>query len=255
MFRASMIAGVVVLAFGGCALKKLTPEMGNPKWGLEVEWHGHSCFTLRDSLGRTLVIDPFDETVGYGRLSLRADALLITHPHFDHNYRRAVRPRLAETEIVESSGTATVASGLLVTGIPSFHDEEGGQINGPNTMFAFVMGGLRCLHMGDFGQKSLTPYQRKLIGPVDVLFIPVGGVTTIDAARAKDIVKELNPSWVFPMHYGNIRFYRLDPLSKFTSLFPSDLVKELNDSHIRIREAEKSPEPMVIALSPDSKNY
>jgi len=90
----------------GCAVKPLPLEMGNPKWGLEVTWHGHSCFTLEDSVGRTLVIDPFDETVGYGRIKLLADALLITHHHFDHDNRRAVKPRLKDLDVVDSTGHA-----------------------------------------------------------------------------------------------------------------------------------------------------
>src|SRR3954464_352908 len=88
------------VSFAGCAVKKLSPEVGNPKWGLEVTWHGQSCFTLRDSVERTVVIDPFDDTVGYGRINLFADALLITHNHFDHNFRHAVKPRLKDLDIV-----------------------------------------------------------------------------------------------------------------------------------------------------------
>ena len=45
------------LAASGCAVKKLPTDMGNPKWGLDVTWHGHSCFTLKDSVDRTIVIE------------------------------------------------------------------------------------------------------------------------------------------------------------------------------------------------------
>lgn len=243
------------LSLTGCAIKSIPAEMGNAKWGVDITWHGHSCFTLKDSVGRTVVIDPFDETVGYGRLRLRADALLVTHAHFDHNYIRAVKPRLLEMDLVQSSGTATAAGGLLVTGLPSDHDAEGGQIYGSNLIYTFVMGGLRCLHVGDLGQKKLTPYQRKLIGVVDVLFVPVGGVTTLDAAGAKALVDELKPAAVFPMHYGNIRFYKLDDVKKFTDLYRPEQVKKVDGSQVRVRESDRGTEPIIYLLQPTERNF
>jgi L-ascorbate metabolism protein UlaG (beta-lactamase superfamily) len=238
----------------GCTLKYLPTEMGNPKWGLDVTWNGHSCFTLEDSVGRTLVIDPFDETVGYGRLSLRADALLITHRHFDHDFARAVKPRLNDFQLIESTGTTSVASGLLVTGLTSFHDNEDGQIHGSNLIYTFVMGGLRCLHVGDLGQNRLTPYQKKIIGVVDVLFVPVGGGTTINAVQAKALVDELKPGMVFPMHYGDVRFYKFDAVEKFTALFPPERINKINGSTVRIREADRTAEPVIYILNSKGKS-
>ncbi len=229
--------------------------MGNPKWGLEVTWHGHSCFTLKDSVGRTLVIDPFDETVGYGRLFLRADALLVTHRHFDHAFVRAVRPRLNDFQLLESTGTTSVASGLLVTGLTSFHDNESGQIHGSNLIYTFVMGGLRCLHVGDLGQKGLTPYQKKMIGVVDVLFVPVGGQTTLDGIQAKALVDELKPGMVFPMHYGDVRFYKFDPVEKFTALFPANRIIKVNETNVRVKELERTAEPMIYILKSTPTNF
>ncbi len=202
-----------------------------------------------------MVIDPFDETVGYGRLSLKADALLITHRHFDHAYARAVKPRLNEIQLVESTGTTSVAAGLLVTGLQAFHDNDAGQIHGPNLIYTFVMGGLRCVHVGDLGQDALTPYQKKIIGVVDVLFVPVGGFTTLDGVQAKRLVEELKPGWIFPMHYGNNRFYKLDPVETFTSLFPPASVLKNKDSSVRLREAERNKEPQIYVLPPTKTNF
>jgi L-ascorbate metabolism protein UlaG (beta-lactamase superfamily) len=245
---------IAALAFlmAGCAAKPLPSEVGSAKYGIDITWHGHSCFSIVDSINRTIVIDPFDPTVGYGILKLTADALLITHRHFDHDYRAGVHVRSANLDLVDSTGTATVASGLLITGIPSAHDAEQGQINGPNTIYLFQMGGLRCLHLGDLGQGKLTDFQRKMIGAVDVLFIPVGGVTTINAKQAKTIVDELRPSVVFPMHYGDTRFFKLDPIESFTALFASEQVHWLDASTIRVRFSDLTDRPIVYILSPQN---
>ena len=245
---------LAALAVGGCAVKKIPGVMGNPKWGLDITWHGHSCFTIKDSLDRTVVIDPFDETVGNGWLDLLADALFITHKHFDHNHRRSVKSRLRELDVVDSTGTWTVAEGLQVTGLPSAHDKEGGEINGPNIAYLFVMGGLRCVHLGDVGTDVLTDFQQKMIGKVDILFIPVGGATTVGPREAKNIVDKIRPSVVFPMHYGNTRFYSFAPVDQFTALFPKEQVKLLDSASVRVRESDLTDTPVVYILRPTPKN-
>ena len=245
---------VSIFLVPACVIKKLSSEPGNPKWGMDVIWHGHSCFTLRDSVGRTLVMDPFDDTVGYGKLDLLADALLISHNHFDHNYRRAVRTHHKDLDLVQSTGTVTVAAGLQVTGLPSSHDHETGEINGPNNIYIFVFGGLRCVFLGDLGSPQLDEFQLKMIGKVDVLFVPVGGKVTLDGEEAKKVIETLMPTTVFPMHFGNIRFFPLDPIDKFTNLFPPEQVKIINDSHVRIKEADLTDKPVVYILNSTSKN-
>jgi L-ascorbate metabolism protein UlaG (beta-lactamase superfamily) len=205
-------------------------------------------------LGRTIVIDPFDETVGYGRLRLRADAVLITHDHFDHNYFRAVRVRGRGLDLVNTTGETSVAVGLPVAGIASFHDNEQGTVHGPNIIYKFVMGGLIFLHLGDIGQDVLTSDQVKQIGPVDVVFIPVGGVTTIDAGRAKAMVDQLKPKAVFPMHYGDIRFYRLAPITTFLSLFPEDQRRTVEGHTVRLRSTELGTKPVVYKLDSTQTN-
>jgi L-ascorbate metabolism protein UlaG (beta-lactamase superfamily) len=229
-------------------------EEGNAKWGVDVTWHGHSCFTLRDSLGRTIVIDPFDETVGYGRLMLRADAVLVTHHHFDHDYLNAVRARARSLDFMDSTGTLSVAVGVNVTGISSYHDNEQGTINGPNVMYKFTLGGLNIVHLGDVGQDVLTSSQLNQIGPVDILMVPVGGVTSLDAAQAKRVVDQLHPAAVFPMHYGDIRFYRLAPVAAFLSLFDETQRRILDETTVRIRQAELTKTPVVYTLKATPTN-
>ena len=165
-----------------------------------------------------------------------------------------MRSRARQLDLVDSSGTVSVAVGVEVTGIPTDHDNEHGTINGANLMYKFTLGGLRFVHMGDFGQDALTPAQREAIGPVDVLFIPVGGVTTIDAGRARALVDELKPSVVFPMHYGDIRFYRLAPVATFLSYFPDNQKKNVDGSSVRLRRSDLTPQNVVYKLLSTNRN-
>ncbi len=249
------VFGALALGLSACLPKPIPTKASDPLWGLQITWHGHSCFTLKDSLGRTVVIDPFDDTVGYGRLNLRADALLVTHEHFDHDEKRAVRTRGRDLDLVNSTLTHVVAGAVSVSGILSDHDNQKGETNGKNRLYFFQMAGLRIAHLGDLGQDSLTEIQKSILGQVDVLFVPVGGVVTMDAERAKKVVGVLKPRYVFPMHYGNIRFYNLAPVDNFTQLFPVTSVVRSSDSSVRVRASDEGPWPRVLILTPTLRNH
>jgi L-ascorbate metabolism protein UlaG (beta-lactamase superfamily) len=249
-----VVFAALLFGLSACIPLTLPLESGNPKWGVDITWHGHSCFSVRDSLGRTIVIDPFDETVGYGRLQLHADAVLVTHHHFDHDNFRAVRSRGRTLDLVESTGTTSVAVGMTVYGIRSYHDNEGGTINGPNVIYKFSMAGLNIVHLGDLGQDVLTSAQLREIGSVDILFVPVGGVTSLNAEQAKRVVEQLHPAAVFPMHYGDIRFFRLAPVAAFLSLFDEKDRRTLTESSVRIRQTDRAEKPVVYTLTATQTN-
>lgn len=47
----------------------------------------------------------------------------------------------------------------------------------------------------------LTAEQVEELGNVDVLLVPVGGVSTINAPMSAEVVRQLEPKVVVPMHY------------------------------------------------------
>ncbi len=162
---------------------------------MKIVWHGHSCFEIQDGL--TVVTDPHDgKSIGIKPPTVKADVLLVSHDHFDHNCVRIVK---GEPQIVRESGE-TVIGDLQIRGIPTFHDAEGGLKRGKNIVFCFEMDGIRFCHCGDLGH-VLDAEQAAAIGAVDVLFIPVGGVFTIDSKDAQRVIATLQPAVVIPMHY------------------------------------------------------
>ena len=83
---------------------------------------------------------------------------------------------------------------------PVYHDNQQGAQRGRNTIFVLEVDGVRLAHVGDLGH-VLTAEIVKAMGAVDVVLIPVGGTYTIDAAGATQVVGQLNPRLVIPMHY------------------------------------------------------
>lgn len=175
-----------------------------------VRWFGQSFVQIETPGGKKIVFDPH-AIPAFGRPVVQADVLLISHEHNDHNQPevldgkparifRGLKPakgRSAEwNEIDEKVGQISIKS------VGTFHDGEGGMARGKNTCFIVETDGLRFVHLGDLGHE-LTEEQVKRIGAVDVLFIPIGGVYTINGDQAKRVIAQLKPRlYVVPIHYG-----------------------------------------------------
>ena len=212
-----MKAGVFLFfLLSSCGSRNLIKGPGDPGVGLHLIWWGQSCFSIEDSAQRVLLLDPFDETVGFPRPGVTSDAVVITHEHFDHD---AV-PREGRFELLRSTGLHTVA-GVEILGFQAHHDENEGRRHGETRCYVWTQGGIRFAHLGDWGQGSPTPEQRGLLHGVDVLFVPVGGVTTLDGLQAAALVRDLSPRIVVPMHYGipGLRFGPLEGPEKFLASF------------------------------------
>jgi L-ascorbate metabolism protein UlaG (beta-lactamase superfamily) len=162
---------------------------------MRISWYGHSCFRLSSRSG-TVVTDPYGKGIGYKLPRLRADIVAVSHDHPDHNNVKAVK---GKPKIISGPGEYEI-KGIFVIGIPTFHDSRGGKLRGRNTVYLFDWEGLTVCHLGDLGHVP-TQAQLEDLGDVDVLLIPVGGVTTIDAAKASEVIALLEPRIVIPMHY------------------------------------------------------
>ncbi len=153
---------------------------------MKIEYLGHACFRLDDEL----VIDPYKDgsVPGLPPLRVKATKVICTHEHADHSGRECVEivPGECEFDIKEVS---------------SFHDDAGGALRGPNTIFVITSTtGEKLVHLGDLGHFP-NEEQLKAISGADYLLIPVGGYYTIDAEMAIKICKAAEPKYIIPMHY------------------------------------------------------
>ena len=166
---------------------------------MKLQWLGHSCFAVTLSDGRVIVTDPYDESVGYPPLHVRADIVLSSHDHFDHNYFAAVE---GDPEIINRPGVYA-RDGVTVTGVASFHDAVRGAKRGENVLFAVQDGDMKLVHLGDLGHLPDTDEQKALLRDVDVLLIPIGGTFTITTPEAVTLIETFKPRAAIAMHYQN----------------------------------------------------
>ncbi|MCL6472185.1 MAG: MBL fold metallo-hydrolase [Firmicutes bacterium] len=162
----------------------------------QITWFGHSMFLIEDNRGIRIITDPYQEYTGYTPPKISADIVTISHHHRDHNNISTIN---GSPEVIDSIGKFNI-KGILIEGIPSFHDEVRGKKRGENIIFKYNVGGITLAHMGDFGQPITDEQVGALLG-VDVLMIPVGGVYTIDGKEAARVVKIIKPKIAIPIHY------------------------------------------------------
>jgi L-ascorbate metabolism protein UlaG (beta-lactamase superfamily) len=177
---------------------------------IEITWLGHSCFRIKGKEA-TVLTDPYDESIGYSLGEPKANIVTSSHPHPGHGFTSGVG---GEPRIVRGPGEYEIA-GIFITGIGTFHDSTKGSERGKNTVYLIEMDDMRLCHLGDLGH-PLTAEQAEDIDGVDVMLVPVGGLSTIDAAAAVETVRLLQPRIVIPMHFQTeVLHVQLAPVDRF----------------------------------------
>ncbi|MFC1992368.1 MBL fold metallo-hydrolase [Chloroflexota bacterium] len=177
---------------------------------MDINWLGHSCFKIKCNHG-TVITDPYSPDLGYSLGNTNAHVVTVSHQHVGHSYTQGISD---EPKLVTGPGEYEI-NGILIIGIATFHDDENGKKSGKNTVYVVEADDVSVCHLGDLGH-VLTAGQVEEIDNVDVLLLPVGGVSTINARMAAEVVRQLEPKVVIPMHYKTPALSReLEPVEKF----------------------------------------
>jgi len=217
---------------------------------MQIIWKGQSCFQIITSQGKnnqvSIVIDPFDESIGLRLPKLEADILLVSHSHYDHNNIKAVS---GNPILVEGPGEYEIKE-VFIQGIPAFHDSSFGKEKGSNTIYTIETEDMKLCHLGDLGQKELTSEQVEKIGEIDILMIPIGGVYTISAKETVRIMSQIEPNIIIPMHYQIPKLkLKLEGLDKFLKTMGIKSIIPLPKLSIKKKDIS-SEEAKIIILKP-----
>jgi L-ascorbate metabolism protein UlaG (beta-lactamase superfamily) len=177
---------------------------------VEIVWYGHSCFRLK-TRGAIVVTDPCGKQVGYNIPRMRADIVTISYDHPDYNNCALVQ---GGPKVINGPGEYEI-KGVFITGIGTALKKVKGPERPKNTIYLLDFDGLTVCHLGSLDH---VPSQAQLqaLSDVDILLIPVGALTTLNANSAAEMIGLLEPKLVIPMHYRTKAVKtRLEPVGKF----------------------------------------
>ena len=213
-----------------------------------------------------ILIDPFTpEWFDYTLPKGSFDLVFSSHNAKDHSYFEGID----FTKLCQASGTTdefkitTKDTSWIQEGaitkiidkknftywtVPSFHDEVQGQINGVNGIICLDFHGIRIVHMGDIGH-VLEEKQISDIQEVDILMIPVDSYYILELEKAREIVRQLSPSIIIPIHYKTDKSNNMankEDLIHFSKMFEN--VKDYKGSMLKITKEELNVESCLIIL-------
>jgi L-ascorbate metabolism protein UlaG (beta-lactamase superfamily) len=144
----------------------------------------------------SVVTDPYDHAVvGYSELNLKADIVTVSNKAPGHSFTKAVKGTKWQ---LNGPGEYEIG-GVFLTGVPTGKSDKQG--NGRNMVFVFDYDGVNVAHLGNL---KAVPSRKEVeaFGSVNVLLVPVGGGSGLNAAKAAEVVNILEPGIVIPMHYN-----------------------------------------------------
>ncbi len=212
---------------------------------MELTWLGHSCFRLRGK-DATLVTDPPSPSTGYSVSRISADIITISHDHPGHSYVKAVS---GEPRVIDGPGEYEVKQ-ALITGVGTFHDRERGKLLGRNTAYLITIDDIHICHLGDLGD-VLTDRAQEALNGADILLVPVGGGNALDAERATEVIAQIEPRIIIPMHYATPAYTSadspLDPVDKFLREMGVEDVEP--QQKLTVTQSNLPTEPQVVVLT------
>ena len=209
-----------------------------------ITWCGHSCFKIQNKLtqdGVTVVTDPFDKKIGLKAPSFEADIVTVSHDHYDHNNVKALR---GNPFVINMAGEYDVG-GVAIQGVSSFHDNDKGKNRGVNIIYKINIDDINVAHLGDLGHELSEKQLESLIG-IDILFVPVGGKYTLDAKRAVEVIKQIEPRIVISMHYKvpNLKI-DIEGVDKFIKELG---IKPTKEERLKISKKDLPQEDMELVI-------
>lgn len=162
---------------------------------MDITWLGHSCFRLRSN-DLVVLTDPFPPSLGLRPDPRPATVVTVSNTHPNHSSWQDVA---GEPKVFTAPGEYEYSNvsvrGVMTPLTPGTSGEQ------RNVAYSIEIDDVNICHLGDIGS-PLTSHEVDELTPVDVLLVPTGGGCTLDLDRVLQIMHDLSPKIVVPMHYS-----------------------------------------------------
>lgn len=180
---------------------------------MEIWYLGFGSFRIRTKKG-IIVTDPYGEKTGLKMPKVEANLVTISRLDSPHNHHQAVK---GNPFVINAPGEYEIG-GINILGIPSYRDNGPKEERSDNTIYLIHTGGIRLGHLGQLNH-PLSKESLNLLDSPDLLFLPLGGENGLTAKYATEIVRQIEPKVIFPVHYieenSQLPLNQVEPISKF----------------------------------------
>lgn len=218
---------------------------GTPPAGqVRINFVGHATFLIETPGGATAATDYND----YLRPDVVPDIATMNHAHTTHFTDRpdpGIRHVLRGWPFEGKPARHNLAfKDLRVRNVPTnIRNWGGGTEYDGNSIFIFDAAEICIAHLGHLHHR-LTPGHLADMGRIDVVMVPVDGGYTLNQTEMAEVIRQLKPPLVIPMHY-----FGEHTLERFLSLLRDSHEIVLHDtSSIMVGRQTLPPKPRVVIL-------
>ncbi|WP_428486898.1 MBL fold metallo-hydrolase [Rhodopila sp.] len=211
---------------------------------VKITFLGHASFEIVSPAGVRAITD-------YNGINIPSDPpdiATMNHAHSTH-YTLDPDPRIPYVlhgwrENDRIPAFDLVVRDMHVTSLPTnIRALDGGTELYGNSIFVFETGGLCIAHLSHL-HHILTQADLDTLGHIDIVMVAVDGIWTMSQQNAAQVVEQLQPRVVLPMHY-----FTSDVLSSFLDLERDKFAVDVRDSPVLDVSRTTLPAvPTVIAL-------
>lgn len=179
---------------------------------MQITWHGYNCLTIKGN-EIAVVTDPYFFTKPP---VLKADIVTVSNSKKYGN----VSTIIGNPTILDWPGEYEIKDVFFKT----VENEKDLSQELKCLIFTIDIDDIRICHLSDL-KETLADELLEEIGTIDILFVPVGGNSTLNSKKAHDVIEQIEPKIVIPMHY---RFIEED--KEITSI--DEFLKEIGEREI-----------------------
>ena len=234
------------------SLDGLPLTAGNSPSRAIITFVGHASYQIDTPQGVRAITD-YNGVNGFGR---KPDIVTMNNAHTTHftedpeeGITYALRGWPSKPGESEAKHDITLKD-MKVWNVPTNARDWGSnaaRING-NSIFIFAIGDLCIAHLGHLHHR-LTKEHLDELGRIDVLMVPIDGSFTMGVPLMVDVIKQIDPRVVLPMHY-----WGRSQLDRFVGLVASSLEADFirpDRPTVEISREELPAKLTVIAIAGD----
>jgi len=164
---------------------------------MTITWYGFSSFKLEGQKA-SVILDPFDNSGGLRQPRYVGDVTVsTTDSPLYNNIKKIKDSEGGQSFIITGPGEYEVG-GIFVHGVkPKNGDDNKSQVS---TLYKIDIDGMSIATLGSINH-DLTDAELEILEGVHILFIPVGGHDVLNAKQATQMISQIEPRIVIPMHY------------------------------------------------------